>query len=303
MKISKLIKTTFFVFLLTSLQSAAQGSDLFISEYIEGKNNNRAIEIYNPTDNPIDLSSYSLKQSYNGKGFGNSDIAQNDTRYILPLTGTLEPKEVLVLANGWAVYEITSVADFTYTFEANISGITIPGCNVLTYSGNDAIGLFKNDVLIDVVGVENEAPQDGWEVASLEKATKDHVLVRKGLNGNTDWAVSAGSDYDDSEWYVFDADEFSYLGWHISTSDIEGNISDSVDKIRVYPNPATDFITVDLTERVESIYLMNSVGRIIQKIKPQMQQHKIDVSAYAPGIYFIGVKKAHGMQSFKIIIQ
>jgi hypothetical protein len=40
--------------------------DLFISEYIEGPNTNKILELYNPTNTTIDLSSYTIKTFYNG---------------------------------------------------------------------------------------------------------------------------------------------------------------------------------------------------------------------------------------------
>ncbi len=44
----------------------AQCSDLFISEYIEGSNNNKALEIYNPTSSAINLSGYAIGRFSNG---------------------------------------------------------------------------------------------------------------------------------------------------------------------------------------------------------------------------------------------
>ncbi|HPT72081.1 MAG TPA: lamin tail domain-containing protein, partial [Candidatus Cloacimonadota bacterium] len=50
----------------------AQATDLFISEYVEGTSNQKAIEIFNGTGAPVDLSQYSLKKQTNGAGaFGN----------------------------------------------------------------------------------------------------------------------------------------------------------------------------------------------------------------------------------------
>ena len=37
-------------------------NDLFFSEYVEGWANNKALEIYNPTPNTIDLSNYSISR-------------------------------------------------------------------------------------------------------------------------------------------------------------------------------------------------------------------------------------------------
>ena len=44
----------------------AQCDELFISEYVEGYANNKALEIYNPTSQAIDLSEYSIARFSNG---------------------------------------------------------------------------------------------------------------------------------------------------------------------------------------------------------------------------------------------
>ena len=52
--------------LITFFLNAQDCSDLFISEYVEGPANNNGIEIYNPTNNSIDLSSYTINRYSNG---------------------------------------------------------------------------------------------------------------------------------------------------------------------------------------------------------------------------------------------
>ncbi len=54
------------VFVFTAILSFGQCDELFISEYVEGGNNNKALELYNPTANPIDLSAYSVGRFSNG---------------------------------------------------------------------------------------------------------------------------------------------------------------------------------------------------------------------------------------------
>jgi len=46
----------------------AASSSLYFSEYIEGSSNNKALEIYNPTDHDINLNDYIIAGSYNGSG-------------------------------------------------------------------------------------------------------------------------------------------------------------------------------------------------------------------------------------------
>ncbi|NHB67582.1 lamin tail domain-containing protein [Perlabentimonas gracilis] len=188
--------------------------DLFISEYIEGKENgnNRAIELYNPTSSALDLSNYVVKAAYNGGGWAIRDGVEMK-EYILPLTGTLDAGKVYVIYNSGADEEITSVGDLSLSY-----GSDCDGCRLVSFTGNDAIGLFKKDgedlVLIDVIGVETE--NTAWSVAGEEGATQDHTLVRKAhiTIGNTNWAASAGTNADDSEWIVYPADELSFIGWH-----------------------------------------------------------------------------------------
>ncbi len=62
-----------FVFAVISvLQLNAQCSDLFLSAYVEGYGNNRALEIYNPTNAAINLSGYSVGRYSNGDATPNS---------------------------------------------------------------------------------------------------------------------------------------------------------------------------------------------------------------------------------------
>ncbi|MCB0650292.1 MAG: lamin tail domain-containing protein [Saprospiraceae bacterium] len=56
----------FFALILFSSNLMAQCSQLFFSEYVEGYANNKALEIYNPTTEAINLSGYSIARFSNG---------------------------------------------------------------------------------------------------------------------------------------------------------------------------------------------------------------------------------------------
>ena len=82
---------------------AALPTDLFFSEYIEGYNYNKAIEIYNGTGSPVNLSDYRLELYSNGAGApgGNTVV----------LSGTLESGDVFVVSRSDAAQEIVNQAD------------------------------------------------------------------------------------------------------------------------------------------------------------------------------------------------
>ncbi len=179
----------------------AQTTDLMISEYIEGSSNNKALEIYNGTGADVDLSAYQIWKISNGGSWPENTLS---------LSGTLANGDVYVIYNSSADPAIAAVGDITWG-SAN-------------WNGDDAVGLAKDDgtgtfVLIDAVGEDGADPGSGWDVAGVANATKDHTLVKKETvcSPNTNWDASRGTNATDSEWIVYNQDEFSYLGSHTSS--------------------------------------------------------------------------------------
>ncbi|MCD6102321.1 MAG: lamin tail domain-containing protein, partial [Candidatus Cloacimonetes bacterium] len=190
----------------TGYQSGGGENDLFFSEYIEGSSQNKALEIYNGTDSEISLSNYRIAQSVNGNGWL--------YWHTFPDGASIASGDVWVITTDEADGELQAVADEILSYPS-----------VVHFSGNDARGLEKTTdggstwTLIDVIGIPDENPGDGWNVAGVTNATKDHTLVRKATitQGNTDWNSSAGTNTDNSEWIVYPQDTFDYLGSHTFT--------------------------------------------------------------------------------------
>ncbi|MDI9525263.1 MAG: chitobiase/beta-hexosaminidase C-terminal domain-containing protein [Candidatus Cloacimonadota bacterium] len=192
-----MIKRTLLPLLMLGLISLmfAQAADLFISEYVEGSSNNKAIEIFNGTGAAVDLSNYSMKLASNGSPTWS-------TTNSVTLSGTLANNDVFVIANAQANPTILGVADMTHT--------------VTYFNGNDCLGLFHGDTLIDIIGVLGTDPGTAWPVAGTEGATLNHTLIRKPEvdSGNTDWLAGAGTNMDNSEWIVHPQDYVDDLGSH-----------------------------------------------------------------------------------------
>jgi predicted extracellular nuclease len=178
-----------------------QEVDLFFSEYSEGSSNNKYVEVYNPTGAGVDLSIYAIKGTNNGTAWGDG----GDRNVVL--SGTLSAGDVFIMSTDQSDQAILDAADLALPYESPVH-----------YNGNDAIGLFKNDELIDAIGVELDDPgSGGWSVAGNSGATKDNTLIRKSTvtTGNTDWTLSAGTSGDDSEWIVEAIDYRANLGVHV----------------------------------------------------------------------------------------
>lgn len=207
---------------ISSITTAQPCSDLFISEYVEGSSNNKAIEIYNPTTAAVQLDGYQLLLFSNG-----TDVAS----FQFKLHGTLASHDVYVIVHPQAdATLLLPLADTT-----NI---------VCNWNGNDAILLVNNNAgdTIDGIGVVGEDPGSEWLVSG--GSTKDHTLVRtvETQEGTLDWV--AGS----QQWYGYAQNDFSLLGAHdVNTCPVANpQLSISADSTSVPENAGTFFVKINI---------------------------------------------------------
>ena len=167
---------------------------LFFYQYAEGSSYNKFLEIRNPTDSEVDLSGYAFPNQNNGV----DDVESFDYWNSFPEGATIAAGGKYIIAHPDADPAIVAVADHLHKYLSN---------------GDDAYALAKGSsedyVVIDVIGdINGPDPGSGWEVAGISSGTKDHTLIRKPTisGGNPDWAASAGSNTEDSEWIVLDKD-------------------------------------------------------------------------------------------------
>lgn len=74
-----------------------------------------------------------------------------------------------------------------------------------------------------------------------------------------------------------------------------------LENFNIYPNPAKDKVNVSLENNLEfkSAILYNNLGQIVKT----SNQPTFDVSAFAPGIYFIEIKTDKGKATKKLIVK
>lgn len=171
---------------LCSLVVASQAhAATFISEYVEGSSNNKAIEIINTGEGNVDLSLCELLRYSNGSASGVS----------IPLSGTLSPDSVHVVCN------------------TNFSAAAIAVCDQtsgsLSFNGDDAMELRCDGLTLDVIGQIGSDPGSEW--GSGQASTKDNTICRK--SSVTEGDVDGSDAFDPAgEWVGFPRDTFSGLG-------------------------------------------------------------------------------------------
>jgi len=171
----------------SSLAHAAD--ELFISEYLEGSSLNKAIEIYNDTGVPIDLSSYELQYYFNGNTSAGRSIA---------LSGLIADQTTFVIAEDAATLALRDLADQLDT-------------STSWFNGDDAVVLLNGGVIVDSVGQIGVDPGSEW--GSGDTSTANNTLRRKASNcfGDTD----PFDIFDPAvAWDGFEQDSFDAIGSH-----------------------------------------------------------------------------------------
>lgn len=280
----------------------AQCADLFFSEYVEGSGNNKAMEIYNPTQNPIDLSQYQIKRYSNGS-FTPTENMQ--------LSGTIAPGDVVVITNGqtdsvWVSsgggYWSVPIDPVLYALGDLHDASDYPA--VCYFNGDDAITLeTMSNVFVDIFGKIGEDPGGAWTndpTAGYTDAnggkwlTRDYTLVRKptveqGVTTNPSEFITL-AEYDTLPKNFWDS-----LGFHTCVCNPNASISKvgRTDHILLFPNPVIDQqFTVKATDVILSVEIMNLLGQNVLFVNNPEASGELTVSLnnMREGIYLVKVQ-------------
>lgn len=162
---------------------SAVADDVFISEIVDGEDEVKFVELFNPTDEDIDLTSYEIRRYSNGQDF--------------PTEPSLEFDGVIALAGKpFVISGLFAPFDVTYDVDADVvSPETIQG------NGNDAYELvYALGGAVEVIDVYGVIGEDG--------AGTDWDYDRKSARRLPD--VISGR-------VVFDVDEWEITRWGTAT--------------------------------------------------------------------------------------
>lgn len=206
----KKIFTLLSLVLSISMFAQSNCSELFISEYVEGWSNNKALEIYNPTNQSINLSGYFVVRYSNGAATATKANA-------VQLTGTIAAHSVYVgVLEKLDTAGTGQEAPVWDSLQARADGFYCPVYNTSNawyWNGNDAVVLAKGNLqglsaatvinpanvpgfaLVDIFGKIGENPanetgssagNDGAWASTFPfnngqgvQITKDHSMIRK----------------------------------------------------------------------------------------------------------------------------
>ncbi|MDA9070183.1 endonuclease [Arenitalea sp.] len=251
----------------TTLVSSSSSKNLFFSEYMEGSSNNKAFEIANFTGSDItDLSIYQVKLSANGA----ADWTTNT--YNFPTGASITDNDVYVIGNG-------SLAVCTGVVDNSNSSIT-------GFNGNDAIGLFKNGVLIDIIGTLGDTATFGSNTTLVRNSTV--------AEGNTTFNIN--------EWTASMSNTCSNLGQHSQTTlNLPKINNNDFLAIKLYPNPLNGDQLFIKTNEILNVKIFSILGEKITDSSVDASKNYINVSNLNKGVYLVSISNGNKSVTKKLI--
>ena len=243
----------------TNSSGTGTATDLLFSEYIEGSSNNKALEIANNTGSSVSLSAYTIKKQTNGAGSWSTGLA---------LSGTLTTGSKFVIVNS----SISSTC-----FSTSAANISTSGTELM-FNGNDAVGLFKNGVLIDIIGTFN---------GGTANFAADVTLRRKSTvtSPSTTFNLS-------SQWDSYTTDTCNNLASKMAQPVQEEEIVELSDEIVLYPNPSDGnfYVGFSTLDQPYSIEIISFAGQKVFE-RENIIDPAISVNHLAKGIYLVKITK------------
>jgi chitodextrinase len=235
---------------VTTLSATNNASDLLFSEYVEGSSNNKALEIANNTGSAVNMSIYSIKKQTNGAGSWGT---------ALTLSGTLNDGAKFVIVHS----SINSTCYSAATANISTSGVQ------MTYNGNDPVGLFKNNVLIDIIGTFNGGSANfGADVTLRRKSSV--------TSPTTTFNLSA-------EWDAYASDTCGGIGNKVDVAQ-----GAAFSQMALYPNPvAGNILNISNIDGEATYSIFNLLGQ--QLGKGTVTNNAVAVGHLKAGAYLIEV--------------
>ncbi|MET3036351.1 T9SS type A sorting domain-containing protein [Chryseobacterium sp. NRRL B-14859] len=107
----------------------------------------------------------------------------------------------------------------------------------------------------------------------------DNVLIYKGIRANS-------SGIDQLRFVHNNFGEYAYID-NIKINNESSDAAPEQQKISIYPNPSSDFITVLSPNKIKNIVIMSGFGK---EIKVNADNNKIDIRNLLPGMYLLNVE-------------
>ena len=242
---------------LMTLEQDVYAKDLLITKYLEGTDNNTALEITNKTGHSVNLNKYKISAQ-----FYNSTSANYYFPAPYELEGIIENNQTFVILNP----------NSNFSCITNEQARFLSAAPQMTFNGSNYLELRYLSRTIDAVGTRG--------VNNFETLA-DISLYRNATVSDPSMTFNL------SEWQAYPVDYCADLG--VLTAG-EVNTSNK-DEFSIYPNPVVGnvlFVKGKLLDKIQNVSIFDLSGKQIMKLSiPFKNKSSIDIQKLIPGVYIL----------------
>lgn len=190
------------------------------------------------------------------------------------------------------------------------SNMTADEGNRVSFNNFSIDGKSMNAFTIAATSGENGIIVPYGNIGVYDGDSKSFTIIPDGGKRIVDVLVDGNSVLDDVSInpqgvgvYTFsDVSQSHSIYATFSTSTGVNTISDRV-KINIYPNPASNYLNIKATCRINRIELFNALGSMVYLNKVDSREHSINVSSLKQGLYIARIHTEMGIAVRKVVVE
>jgi hypothetical protein len=228
---------------------------------------------------------------------------------VIPVTLIVQPRPTLSIADRYNVpagpvsvpvyaQEITNMGSFQFTIDYDVTKLVYNG----TFDWYPGI----TDVLIGNPSAGKLTFVWAASTAGITIADGNLFNMYFTFNGSLDWATIAWSDDPTPREFADWDGSIFYPVYHngFVTGPSIGISENGAKTIKVYPNPASNIMTVKSDFGIIGIGVLSSLGQtVVRKYYPGEKEVQFNVSAMPAGIYLVKVYTEKGVGMVKVAVE
>lgn len=228
--------------------------------------------------------------------------------------------------------------DNTFTLKSGVAALSDPNTKTVLEGSvlpPTMIGQYLNyvinfvnttNVTVQKVVINDEIDTNSFEISSLQMVSMSHpgipvvignkvevyfqeIDLAPGMSGQvafkikTKGTLNVGSTVSNKAKIYFDFNFPITTNSATTTFQVLGVSGRQAPEVKIYPNPTNGNITVEASQTMEQVFLMDAQGRKVAAVPAGSNTISYDLSPYATGIYYLKIVTAGGIMTQKIVRQ